>query len=222
MPEKQPVFIFDFGNVIAFFDFDRARQRIADLTGIPVDELKRRAQASNLAALVREFEHGRIPPDSFATEACNRLDVALVPDQFHACWAEIFWLNHSVAQLVAQLDDAGFTLVLGSNTNQTHAQHFVKQFAPTLDRFDHLVFSHEVGHMKPAPEFYRACVRAANAPAHQCVFIDDLAENVAGARHCGLNAIHFKEANQLVAEFVKLGITHPLALDSDPNPANNP
>ena len=61
----------------------------------------------------------------------------------------------------------------------------------TLDLFDRLILSYEVGHMKPSEEFYRACVTAADVPASSCVFIDDMIENVEGARRAGLEAIQF-------------------------------
>src|SRR5262249_28755372 len=74
------------------------------------------------------------------------------------------------------------------------------QFAGTLDLFDGFILSFEVGHMKPAREFFDACVRAAGVPAGSCVFIDDIAENVAGAREAGLTAIHYVDTPKLIAE----------------------
>src|SRR5438045_5323674 len=97
-------------------------------------------------------------------------------------WQDIFWLNESVARLIEFLRSRGYSLLLGSNTNHLHSAYFRRRFAPTFDRFDHLVLSHEVGHMKPDRGFYDACVRAAGVPAGSCAFIDDIPENVAGAR----------------------------------------
>ena len=100
-------------------------------------------------------------------------------------------------------------LLLGSNTNAIHARLFRRQFAPTLARFDHLILSYEVGHMKPAAGFYQACVDAAGVPANRCVFIDDLAENVEGARSCGLSAVLFRDAEALQSELQAWGIRVP-------------
>ena len=54
-----------------------------------------------------------------------------------------------MARLVADLKRQGYTLLLGSNTNILHARFFRRHFAETLDHFDHLVFSYEVGELKP-------------------------------------------------------------------------
>ena len=83
----------------------------------------------------------------------------------------------------------GYTLVLGSNTNDLHAAHFRRQFADALAHFDRLVLSYEVGHIKPSAAFYHACVEAAGARPDECVFIDDLPENVEGAAPPGSSAL---------------------------------
>ena len=84
--------------------------------------------------------------------------------------------------------------------------HFRRQFASTLDLLDHLILSHEVGHMKPAPEFYAACVSAAGVPAGVCIFIDDLEENVDGARRAGLIGLHYVDTPTLIADLDRLGM----------------
>jgi putative hydrolase of the HAD superfamily len=126
--------------------------------------------------------------------------------EFVEAWQDIFWPNEPVARLIALLDAAGYTLVLGSNTNVLHSTHFRLQFASTLDRFDHLVLSHEVGHMKPDALFYEACVGAARRPPGSCIFVDDLLENVDGARRAGLIGLHYVDTPGLIAELGRLGV----------------
>ena len=68
---------------------------------------------------------------------------------------------------------------------------FRQRFAATLDRFDALVLSYEVGCMKPDARFYEACAKAAGVSAGSCIFIDDMAVNVEGARAAGLQGLHY-------------------------------
>ena len=70
-------------------------------------------------------------------------------EEFEVDWADIFTLNEPVARLVAALKEQGYTLVLGSNTNVLHANFYRRKFQETLDHFDHLVFSYEIGQIKP-------------------------------------------------------------------------
>ena len=102
--------------------------------------------------------------------------------KFVADWEDIFEMNAPVGDLVARLKTLGYTLLLGSNTYGLHAPFYRKKFRATLDHFDHFVFSHEAKSLKPDRGFFDACVKAAGVPAGSCVFIDDLAANVEGAR----------------------------------------
>ena len=81
-------------------------------------------------------------------------------EEFEAEFPDIFTLNEPVARLVAALKRQGYTLLLGSNTNVLHARFYRRKFHETLAHFDHLVFSYEVGEMKPELAFFEACLGA--------------------------------------------------------------
>jgi HAD superfamily hydrolase (TIGR01509 family) len=104
------------------------------------------------------------------------------------------------------LKSRGYTLLLGSNTNVLHATQYRRQFARTIDLFDHLILSYEVGCLKPDARFYRAAVAAAGVPAASCVFFDDLLENVEGARKAGLNGLQYVDTPSLIAGLQQLGV----------------
>ncbi len=72
--------------------------------------------------------------------------------------------------------------------------------------FGTLVVSGQEGVMKPDPRIFEIlCERAGVAP-RDCVFIDDGAHNVAGARAVGMDAIHFTGAEALETELSERGI----------------
>jgi putative hydrolase of the HAD superfamily len=207
MPE--PALIFDFGNVIGFFDHMRAYERFAPLLGIDSAQLRRLLIERGFIPLLLEFECGRIEPDRFVERAIELVGISLPHDQFIAAWNDIFWPNESMAELVRWLKSQGHTLVLGSNTNILHSAHYCRQFAPTLAHFDQLVFSHGVGAMKPAQAFYEACIAAAGVPAASCLFVDDIGENVEGARRAGLSAHQYRDTPGLIVELRRVGIQVP-------------
>jgi haloacid dehalogenase superfamily, subfamily IA, variant 3 with third motif having DD or ED/haloacid dehalogenase superfamily, subfamily IA, variant 1 with third motif having Dx(3-4)D or Dx(3-4)E len=67
--------------------------------------------------------------------------------------------------------------------------------APT-DLFDATVISGDVGLHKPQPEIYLlACERLEAEPA-ECVFVDDLRENIAGAEAVGMTAVLHRDAGE--------------------------
>ncbi len=57
--------------------------------------------------------------------------------------------------------------------------------------FDVIIISASIGAMKPDPQAYQAVLDALGLPAGETVFIDDLPENIQGAKLAGMHAIHF-------------------------------
>jgi glucose-1-phosphatase len=203
---REPALIFDFGNVVAFFDYLKACERLGPKLGLTAEAFRQRIVERGFAALLGRFESGKIGPEEFAAEVMVLSGLSLPYHEFVDAWQDIFWLNEPVARLIERLKSAGYTLLLGSNTNILHSAHYRRQFASTLDLFDQLVLSHEVGHMKPSSEFYHACVRAAGLPAASCIFVDDLAENVDGARKAGLIGVHYIDTPALITDLTDLGV----------------
>jgi epoxide hydrolase-like predicted phosphatase len=73
-----------------------------------------------------------------------------------------------------------------------------------VDIFDETVISGDVGLHKPQPEIYvLACERLSVEPA-DCVFVDDLRENVEGAEAVGMTAILHRDSKATVARLEEL------------------
>lgn len=195
---NRPAIIFDFGNVIAFFDYTKACARLAEPLGLSGDQLLSRVRDNGILELVARYESGQIRTSEFVESAQGLAGLPIDDGQFAAAWADIFWINEPVARIARALKEAGHRLVLGSNTNALHSDHYRQKFRDELACFDRLILSHEVGHLKPSSRFYEACVEAAGLPASDCVFIDDLEENVRGARGAGLRAIHYQSPAALL------------------------
>jgi putative hydrolase of the HAD superfamily len=208
-----PVLIFDFGNVVGLFDYSEMFARFAPRLGLSVPQFEALMQEQGVPALALEFERGGIHHDDFMTTVISRAGLEISHAEFEAGWVDIFTLNEPVARLVAFLKRRGYTLLLGSNTNILHARFFRRRFAETLDLFDHLVLSYEVGAGKPHEAFFRACVARAGVPAGSCVFIDDAAANVEGAMTAGLVALHYRDTPTLIDELCALGVEVPGAAE---------
>jgi glucose-1-phosphatase len=203
---REPALIFDFGNVVGFFDYQKACDRLGARMGVAGQLVRQRLLALGFPDLLSQLESGRMMPQVFAERVLGLCGLSATYEEFVRDWEDIFWLNEPVARLVSVLKSRGYRLLLGSNTNVLHATHYRRQFAPTMRLFDHFILSYEVGCLKPESRFYEACVAAAGSPASSCVFVDDLAENVAGARAAGLLALHYVDTPALVADLAALGV----------------
>jgi putative hydrolase of the HAD superfamily len=70
--------------------------------------------------------------------------------------------------------------------------------------FDEIVISGEVGLHKPEPAIFElACERVGFEPG-ECVFVDDLRENCAGAEAVGITAILHRGADKTIPELERL------------------
>jgi putative hydrolase of the HAD superfamily len=206
---RLPILMFDFGNVVAYFDYSQMLSRFAACLGISAVELEAKLTAQGVPDLARRFERGEVGPEQFSREVMERAGLEMSLPEFEEAWTDIFTLNAPVARLISVLRRQGYTLLLGSNTNILHSRFYRQKFHETLDHFQHFVFSHEIKELKPEPAFFQACLSAVAAPAGSCIFIDDAAPNIAGAKAAGLLAVHYRKTSVLIEELRRLGVEIP-------------
>jgi putative hydrolase of the HAD superfamily len=194
--------LFDFGNVIAFFDHYRAIGRFETRTNLASDVMFR---AIYQGELEHEFESGRLTPERFVTEVIDRIGYQHCADRFVGEFVDIFTPNPSVLELIPRLKPR-YKIVLASNTNALHSAHFKVQYADALRHFDALGMSFQAGVRKPEAGFYHYCATLLNTPASECLFIDDIEKNVAGAKAVGMSTILYSPEIDLVARLAEHGV----------------
>jgi putative hydrolase of the HAD superfamily len=193
---------FDFGNVIAYFDHDRATKRLAAFTTISHDALHQALyQRDRFAAL----ETGLLESGSYIKQVLADGRLSCNEECFRLAFADIFAPNHDVCGLIPRLASR-HRLVLASNTNSLHAEFFLQAFQDTLAHFRKLVLSHDVKARKPDAMFYACCQEWADCSPGQCLFIDDRADNVAAARAHGWRAIEYVSFEILQHDLRRLGV----------------
>jgi len=206
--------VFDFGNVLGLFDHRLTLTRLAAHTDMSPEEMY---EAVYLSPMEDAYESGQISSEDFVEQIrrlCRlRCDSQVIAD----AWSDIFRPNHEVCALVPALKSR-YRLLLGSNTNELHARQFRRQFADTLRHFDALVLSYEIGTRKPHEGFFQHCQRLAHCAPHECLFIDDIPANIAGARACGWNGILYHNADNLKAWLGELAVL----LDVSPRTCSRP
>lgn len=70
--------------------------------------------------------------------------------------------------------------------------------------FDAVVISGEVGLRKPEPAIYRMAADKLGVEPAECVFVDDIGSNVAGAVAVGMVGVHFVSPTQAIDELEAL------------------
>jgi putative hydrolase of the HAD superfamily len=194
--------LFDLGNTIVPFDFQRGYSLMEEHCQWPAAEIPKRIAQTGL---VPRFETGNVEPEEFVARLCAALDLRLSHAEFCDLWTSIFLPGMLIPEaLLASLAE-GYRLVLVSNTNAIHFG-MVQANYPLLRHFHELVLSYEVGAAKPSPKIYREAIARAGCPADECLFIDDIETCVEGARREGMDAVRFESLSQLERELSARGI----------------
>ena len=194
--------VLDFGNVVAFFDHRLTTNRLAAYAGVSADELHTLLFTGELA---EDYERGRVTSADFLRRVREIARLACSDEFFERAWADIFWPNQDMISRLPALK-RGRRLLLASNTNELHTRQFCRQFEEALAHFEGLIFSHEIGARKPEAAFYERCEQFTGCQPDECLFVDDLAANVTGARACGWNAIVFRGMQDLQIQVAEFGI----------------
>ncbi|MFI6491828.1 HAD family hydrolase [Streptomyces sp. NPDC050564] len=122
-------------------------------------------------------------PEVTAFELAN----ALVDSPFHADETVVALLRGARAQHVR--------LILVSNASvQLEAD---LEVLGLTDLADDVVSSARVNIAKPDPRIFEIAVERAGVPAERCLFVDDTLENVEAAAALGMQAVHFREPEDL-------------------------
>lgn len=196
--------VFDFGNVLGFFSTPKAAEQLASYSRSQVHP---RVILEHLfdTELERRFEIGQLTAEEVLGELRSRFALQGSDEELGHAFADMFTPNEPVCRLIEELQGK-YRLALLSNTNDLHYRRFRVQFAPTLDRFDELFVSHEIGLRKPDPRIYQHVTRQLRLQPHECIFIDDLVVNIEAARMHGWHGIVYRQGDDLRRSLVQVGV----------------
>lgn len=108
-------------------------------------------------------------------------------------------------EILRELRDAKFPLAALSNwSSETFPR--VRDKYEFLSWFDPLVISGQIGYKKPDPEPFHILLRELDQDAGDCLFIDDMAENIQQAQRLGFDVIQYSTPEQLRGELVDRGL----------------
>jgi len=195
--------ISDLGKVILFFDNHIFFKKIANYCSYSEEQIADLVKAH--FNLIESFDTGKITPEEFYSGVATKLKAHIDLNNFFTIYNDVFSLNPPVLQIMKRLKPK-YNLILLSNTD-IRRFGFIKQKFPEILIFNEYVLSYEVGFMKPHPQIYREALAKASAEAGECVFIDDIEENIQAAEALGINAILFKPDTDLEKFLRTLGLT---------------
>ena len=199
MPAVKAVLL-DLGNVLVFHDNALLFTRLGARAGLSGAEVGQRLAGAGWTAANR----GLLDAEGIRQDVCRGLGVDLPMAEFAPLWSSHFTLHTAVLPRVEGLVGR-VKLGLVSNTNALHAA-YLKPLLPLLRRFDSVVMSCEVGHVKPEPDIFRLALEGVGCEPHEAAFFDDLQEFVDTANALGIRGHLFTTADAFDAQLKELGL----------------
>lgn len=182
----QHVAVFDVGNVLIRWDPRNLYRKLMDTQAMERFLTEVCTGDWNL-----EQDRGRSWADAEAEAIARHPDQVANIRAFRARWSEM--LNGAIAENVAVLRDikaAGYPVYAITNFAADTFVDAGKQF-PFLTTFDGVICSGQEGVIKPDRAIFDLFLDRFQLAPERCVFIDDSAANIAGARKAGLRTIHY-------------------------------
>ncbi len=201
---KIDAIVFDLGGVILDLNTERTYQAFAGLGDLSLTDVKQLANQD----FFKQYEVGEIDDPTFRAHLREELEFKGSEDILDEAWnAMLGPITKSKFELLDQLTPK-FKLYLMSNTNAIHMKRILRiadHFSPQkrfYDYFDKVFLSNEVGERKPNATFYEHLMEDVSLTPSKTLFIDDLEENIEGARRLGWQGHHLK-AHESIEELLK-------------------
>lgn len=206
-PLRRPAaLLFDLGGVLVDFDFGLALDAWAPHSALSREQL-RLSFRHDLP--YERHERGEIDAAQYFGHLASTLQLSASPAQIEEGWNAIFLGEIARTRRIVEHLHTQLPCHVFSNTNAAHMRAWTAMYPALVNTFDGIHTSHELGLRKPErAAFERVCARIGQPPA-QVLFFDDLAENVAGARAAGLQAVWVRSPDDVAAALRAVGFEWP-------------
>ena len=152
-----------------------------------------------------ELERGRISEADFLAALRRELAIELGHEPELHRFSEIYFdaldPNEPMIELMRELGRRGYRMALLTN-NVREWEPMWRAMLPVDEIFEVIVDSAFVGIRKPEPAIYELAVErlGGGIGTTECLFVDDVEDNVVAARELGMAAVHFRSSDQAIPE----------------------
>jgi epoxide hydrolase-like predicted phosphatase len=185
--------IWDMGGVLLRTEDRRPRKQLAEHFGLTFQELDYLVFGNPAAQL---SESGRV--DAQERWAFIGRKLHLSPAELNAFQIQ-FWagdrIDEILLQWIATLRPC-FKTGLLSNAGPDASESIRARYPKLLDPFDDIIFSGEVGLVKPDPAIFHLILSRLQVQPDQAVFIDDFKQNILTAQMIGIHTVWFQSVDQ--------------------------
>ncbi|MDG7746869.1 HAD family phosphatase [Streptococcus pneumoniae] len=187
--------IFDLGNVLIEWNKEKILSKICK-NDLEYNLFNKFVFQSNLWI---DLDNGKISLEFVENQLIDEMGHQY-QDQIHELvwnWFNYVDLYDEVYELIKQLKKKNFQIYVLSNTSSIFHILLDSVLSKVSSVLDGYVISCEVKMMKPQKEIYLSLVNKYQLDIKDCIFLDDLEENVEAARTLGIKAFQIKERKEI-------------------------
>ncbi|HEU7542495.1 hydrolase [Streptococcus pneumoniae] len=187
--------IFDLGNVLIEWNKEKILSKICK-NDLEYNLFNQFVFQSNLWI---DLDNGKISLEFLENQLIDEMGHQY-QDQIHELvwnWFNYVDLYDEVYELIKQLKKKNFQIYVLSNTSSIFHILLDSILSKVSSVLDGYVISCEVKMMKPQKEIYLSLVNKYQLDIKDCIFLDDLEENVEAARTLGFKAFQIKERKEI-------------------------
>lgn len=195
--------LFDLGGVVCRFHPERRLRALAADCGLAEREVQARIWDSGFD---RDCDRGHYTAQEVYRQTRARLGLRATYEEFRRMWSLAFEPDPAVLILVDALSRRVRTGLLTDN-GPVLRDAMSMLFPDMRRRFEPLLFSCELGALKPTTELFRTVLRRLDQHAEQVLLVDDSPRVVTGALAFGLHACLYRAPDILQRELTPYGLS---------------
>lgn len=196
-------FIFDLGNILIEWNKDKILSQLVEEKDIPIFE--KHIFQSNLW---RDLDQGLLSLEELEEILCQRIGMAHQKEirkiVWH--WPEYVTKFPNAYSLIERLKKQGEKIYILSNTSPLFYRMLEKELAQITPLLDGFLLSCEVGILKPSSGIYEKLLDKYGLAVEECLFFDDLPENVKAARELGIESYQISSESELLERLTDYSI----------------
>jgi putative hydrolase of the HAD superfamily len=188
MVEKIDFILFDMDNVLCRYDRWARAARLAEISVNTKDEIYRAIWESGFE---RSGDNGTLTAAEYLQGFGRRIGYPLTLDDWLDARRASIEPDHDMLDVVRQLRGSVEIAVLTNNSELVadHIDFLCPELRPLFDQ--RIYASARFSSAKPDVACYQRCLAELRVRPETVLFVDDLAENIMGAKSAGLHTHHF-------------------------------
>ncbi len=195
--------IFDLGGVLLNIDLGRISAGFGQI--MHSDEVGRKKLRDEI---VPAYETGKISTEQFLANLSPYLKPGFDKNDIIRIWNSIILDLPTERLMMLKELRKSYRIHLLSNINDLHASCFEDNFRKRFNEdprsyFDQFFYSHQIGMRKPDVSTYIWVINQLRSEPEKTVFIDDMPENIEGARNAGINAYQLMNQKMDIIHLIK-------------------